>query len=332
MELQDFYNRINLNTDLNNISKNICNTYNLGKHISDKILEIGYEDFNYILTASTGKYFIKILYSGRDAAEAESYVKRINAISNSKVSFPKALKINNKILYNLKIDKIEYRIIVFEYINGENLFTLNHIPDNKELKEIAKQIKYIHNIDIKPEFIYDSWAICNFIEEYNKKEKFLPEEYKNKIKSIYDKYKKIDMNDFKYAFVHGDVMNTNVMKDNKNKLWIIDIAVSNYLPRIVDLAVTAANLCTIKESKQETYKRISILLEEYTIDSNLTPKEKENFKLFFDTTNAMYILQSSYQKNIGNISEENNYWFEKGCTGLKFSDDISFNKIFNALK
>ena len=38
MELQDFYNRINLNTDLSNISKNICSTYNLGKHISDKII------------------------------------------------------------------------------------------------------------------------------------------------------------------------------------------------------------------------------------------------------------------------------------------------------
>lgn len=332
MELQDFYNRINLNTDLSNISENICSTYNLGKHISDEILEIGYEDFNYILISTTGKYFIKILYSGRDNAEAESYVERINAISNSKVSFPKALKINDKILYNIKINKIEYRIIVFEYINGENLFSLKHIPSNQELQEISKQIKYIHDIDIKPEFIYDSWAICNFIEEYNKKEKFLPEEYKKKIKSIYNKYKNVDMNDLKYAFVHGDVMNTNVMKDNNNKLWIIDIAVSNYLPRIVDLVVTAANLCTIEESKEETYKRISILLKEYTVDTNLTPKEKENFKLFFDVTNAMYILQSSYQKNIGNISEENNYWFTKGCTGLKFSDDINFNEIFKSLK
>ena len=33
-----------------------------------------------------------------------------------------------------------------------------------------------------------------------------------------------------------------VMKDNNGKLWIIDFAVSNYMPRIVDLAVSSCNL------------------------------------------------------------------------------------------
>ncbi len=46
---EEFANRINLNTDLSNISKIICNKYNLGEYISDAVITVGYEDFNYTL-------------------------------------------------------------------------------------------------------------------------------------------------------------------------------------------------------------------------------------------------------------------------------------------
>ena len=51
-ELQDFNKRIGLNTKLDNISKEICNIYNLGNFISNDLMTIGYEDYNYILTSS----------------------------------------------------------------------------------------------------------------------------------------------------------------------------------------------------------------------------------------------------------------------------------------
>ena len=59
-ELQDFNKRIELNTDLKNISVQICNYYDLGVFISNELIEIGYEDYNYYLTTSKGKYCVKI--------------------------------------------------------------------------------------------------------------------------------------------------------------------------------------------------------------------------------------------------------------------------------
>ena len=38
--LREFTKRINLNTDLDNISKEICNEYNLGQYILDTIIEM----------------------------------------------------------------------------------------------------------------------------------------------------------------------------------------------------------------------------------------------------------------------------------------------------
>lgn len=57
--LKEFAKRINLDTELNNISRQICNEYNLGQYISDTIIEVGYEDFNYILETSIRKILCK---------------------------------------------------------------------------------------------------------------------------------------------------------------------------------------------------------------------------------------------------------------------------------
>lgn len=326
--MQEYFDRINLNTKLSTISNIICEKYNLGSYLSDKIIEIGYEDFNYILTTNIGKYFVKILYTGRDEKESNDYLKRLEKVCNSEVSFPKLLSTDNAFLFNLVIENVTYRIFVFEYINGKNLFELNENLSNDEIKYIADQIKLIHKIDFKPNFIYDSWAINSFPNEYQIKKNVIPDEYKVVIEKLYNQYNNIDFNNLPYAFVHGDLMNTNIMKDEKGKLWIIDFAVSNYLPRIQDLVVAACNLC-MTDNKKKSYQRISILINEYSKGNKLTDNEKRVFKILFDISNAMFLMQASYQKSIGNNSKETDFWFNKGINGLKFSDAVEFNKIFD---
>lgn len=326
--MQQYYERINLNTELSNISKNICERYNLGLYVSDKIVEIGYEDFNYILTTSDNKYFIKILYNGRDEKEANDYLNRLKKVCESKVSFPKLLNYNGGLLYKLKINDVLYRIFVFEYIDGKNLFELGISLTEEEIVYIAQQIKIIHSIDLKPNFIYDSWAISSFPKEYENKKDVIPNGFQDKIFSLYKDYKNIEFDKLPHAFVHGDIMNTNIMKDKKGKLWLIDIAVSNYLPRIQDLVVISCNLC-MTDDKEESYRRIKILVDEYCKNISFTKYEKYAFKLFFDISNAMFLMQASYQKSIGNNSKETNFWFNKGKRGLEFSSEKQFDKIFN---
>jgi len=324
--MQDYYNRIDLNTDLSNISKEICKKYDLGNYISDKIIEIGYEDFNYILTSSKNKFFVKILYNGRDKNETNDYLNRLEQVRKSEIAFPKLLYSNNNALYELQIDNVLYRIFVFEYINGKNLLELGLTLNNEEIIYIANQIKLIHKVDLKPNFIYDSWAISSFPSEYVKNKDVIPDNFKNRINELYTSYNNIDFDKLPHSFVHGDIMNTNIMKDNNNKLWLIDFAVSNYLPRIQDLVVVACNIC-MTNNKEESYKRIKLLINEYSITYPLTTYEKEVFKLLFDISNAMFLMQSSYQKSIGNNSDETDFWFNKGVSGLNFSDKSEFDKI-----
>lgn len=326
-ELQDFNKRIGLNTDLKNISEQICSQYNLGGFISNELITIWYEDYNYYLTTTKGKYCVKIFNNIRTRQDIINYLERIRVVANSQINAPKPLKINNDIVLELDYKKNHYDICVFEYIDGKNYFELNQKASKEIIKELAKQTAMINQLDIKPDFIYDSWAIINFEEEYKNKREYLSDKYKEEFDQLLTKFKCIDLDKLPKGFVHGDIISTNVMLDSTNKVWIIDFAVSNYLPRIIDLAVISCNMCLDNSSKENTYENIALLVSEYNKYTPLSEYELSAFRTFYKLANAMHILQTQYIIKTDGDSAENEYWLNEGIVGYSFSDDEKFLKI-----
>lgn len=325
-ELQDFNKRIGLNTDLKNISLEICKRYDLGDFISNELIEIGYEDYNYYLTTSKDKYCVKIFSKTRTSEDVNNYLERIRAVANSHINSPKPLLINGDINLSLEYQQNNYEICVFEFIDGKNFFQLQESHSIDTIKELAKQTAMINNLDIKPNFIYDSWAIINFEKEYNRKREYVSPKYKEQFDTLLEELRKIDFNCLPKAFVHGDIISTNVMIDKDSKIWIIDFAVSNYLPRIIDLAVISCNICLDKNSKERTYENIFLLLNEYNKYNKLSEYELKTFGTFYKIANAMHILQTQYIIKTDGDSEENQYWLNEGIVGMSYSDSIRFQK------
>lgn len=138
--LKEFAERINLNTELCNISKEICNQYNLGEYISDTIIEIGYEDFNYILETSSGKYCVKVFNKERTDKECKQYVDRIKLVSTLDINTPKIYNEKNKeCLFTIEFEDTKYRLCVTEYIAGKSFYDLEIKPNSEEIKEIDIQ-------------------------------------------------------------------------------------------------------------------------------------------------------------------------------------------------
>lgn len=328
-ELQDFNKRIGLNTDLQNISKKICESYNLGDFISNELITIGYEDYNYYLTTSSGKYCVKIFSKIRTEEDVKNYLDRIRAVANSEINAPKPLMVNNDITLSLDYEGNHYDICMFEYINGKNYFELGEKPSKDVIKEIARQTAMINNLDLKPVFIYDTWAIVNFAKEYNQKREYLSDDYKDEFDRLLVELNNIDFTNLPKAFVHGDIISTNVMLDENEKVWIIDFAVSNYLPRIIDLAVIACNMCLDEKSKDNTYENIALLINEYNKYNQLTEYELKVFGIFYRLANAMHILQPQYIIKTDGDSDENQYWLNEGIIGYSYSEDESFEKIIS---
>lgn len=325
---EEFLNRINLNTDLSNISKQICKEYDIGEYVSDSIITVGYEDFNYILETTTGKYCIKIFNKERTDEDCKNYVDRIELASNININTPKLCKSNNKSELDIEWEDVKYRLCVFEYINGKSFYDLGITPNESEIKEIIRQMAIIHKAILKSDFIYDKWAIINFEKEFMDKRQHINEKNYNKLNELLNKFRKIEINKLPHAFTHGDIISTNVMRDDNDKLWIIDFAVSNYLPRIIDLAVSACNLCLEPNSIERTKSKIMMILNEYEKYNKLTDYEKEVLPIFFDIANAMGILQISYLLSKGESSEEDEFWYNESEKGLEFSDKEFWNEIF----
>ena len=137
------------------------------------------------------------------------------------------------------------------------------------------------------------------------------------IKPLTKEFEKINIQTLPHCFVHGDIIATNTMKDKNNKIWIIDFAVSNYYPRIQELAVFACNLLFDEEHRSKTENNLKIALGEYQKVIKLTPRELEILPTYIKLAYAMHVLSATYESVAEkNNSEENKYWLSQGRMGL----------------
>ncbi len=329
--MNDFAKRINLNFPLENLSQKVCEQYNLGVFLNNKLIKIGYEDFNYILTTNKGKYVVKVFSNLRTDKDCQNLANRASIPSKYGVSCPKIYEVNSENLLITNINNTKFRLLVMDYINGKDFYSLNTLPTKTELKIIARETAKLNLIEYCPEFIYDKWAIVNFEQEYLQNNKYLKGKYKNLIEKVYQEFKGIDFKKLKYGFVHGDIIETNVMKDDKNNIWFIDFSVSNYLPRIVDLAVTICDLCLDLENTDLSRERIKVYLAEYDKVYPLSKYEISALKTFLKTHQAITILQTTKEKfEDNNTSEENMKFLRKSKKGLNLmmnQDYLENNKL-----
>lgn len=321
--MEDFFERIDVNASLSEIARAICSKCNIDDYVSSQIVEVGYEDFNFIIETKNQKYFVKIFHKGRTSQDCSNYMDRINLSNGIDINTPKTICFDS-----IKVDEKDLIFVVFEFINGKSFLDLEQMPNETEIKEIIRQMATIHRAELKSNLIYDTWTITNFTNEFNNKGKCLNEQYYNRFKELSDKLQNIDLSKLPHSFVHGDIISSNVIKDEDNKLWIIDFAVSNYLPRIIDLVVTGDNLCLDPNSRENTIKNFKLIISEYEKYNKLTDYEKETIPLFYDIGNAMGILQINALKQDGEHSEEDEYWLKVSKQGLKYSDSKFWAEVF----
>lgn len=127
------------------------------------------------------------------------------------------------------------------------------------------------------------------------------------------------MNNLKHGFVHGDIIVTNIIKEKATgKLFFIDFSVSNYQPRIVDLAVSICDLCLDCDDIELIKTRMQTFINAYEQVSPLSDYEKSCLKVFLATHQAITIIETTREKfKNNNDSEENEDFLRKGQEGLK---------------
>ncbi len=312
-----FQKRINFKGDIKPLLEQVSKEYKLGKYVSHTVISVGYEDFNLILETRVGKFFIKIFNAYRTKSDCERYINIIKKVTEHKVNLPNLLKFDGKFLYEIQIKEQSIRLCVMEYINGKSLYDSKAKLSGKQQKLLIKEITKINQIKFRPKTVYDSWAISNFIKEYKKKRKYLDTRIQETLDLLTKKFSKLSIDSLPYCLVHGDIIKTNVLEDKEGKLFIIDFSVTNYYPRIQELAVLLCSCLFDEKSPNTQTEQRKFALKEYQKYIQLSKKEIAAFPIFCDVAHAMHILQATYEAKVNkNKSEENAYWLKLGKIGL----------------
>lgn len=313
-----FQQRIGYKGDIKSISKIICKDFGIGDFVENKIITTGYEDFNIALKTSKGKYLVKILANFRNLKDCKRYVNILTKSIENGVSTPRLLKSSQGYLHTIKLDGTILRLLVMNFVEGKTFYNPEISLNKNEIKFIAEQAAMINKIKIRPSNYYDNWAITNILKIFKERKNALEDEDIKMIKPILRGFKEVHIKTLPHCFVHGDILKTNTMKDKKDQIWIIDFSVSNYYPRVVEMAVLACNILFNKNSKEESEKNLKIALEEYQKTVPLTKREIAALPICIKAAHAMHIINPLYEKKVkNNTTKENDYWLDQGRSGLK---------------
>ncbi len=313
-----FKQRIGFNGDLNAIAKIICKKFELGGFLNCELIPIGYEDFNFSLTTTNGKFFVKVYANFRTINDCKRNTDIVVRVLKAGVSIPKLYESNQGYLHVLKIGQSTLRICVMDFIDGKDFFTSKAPITKKDVIVLAHQASLINSINIKPPKIYDTWAIPNFPLEFERKSQYLEKDDLKLIKPLLKQFEDLDIKTLPHHFVHGDILKTNTIKDKAGKIWIVDFSVSNYYPRIQELAVLACDILFNKDEKKESEQNLKDTLREYQKTTKLTQRELSSLPTYIKLAHAMHVLCATYEKKFNkNNSKENEYFLAIGRLGLR---------------
>lgn len=321
MDSITFQNRIGYLGNFDTFIKTVVGDYELGKLLSFAPILQGYEDFNIKVETDSGKYLIKMMGMFRSDKETKQYADIIQIAVDNGVSHPKLYQSSQGNLYKASLDGKGVRLVVMDFVEGKDFYTLGKKPTKEEMTFLAQQAAKINKIDFKPQYTYDSWAIPNFLKEYKAIKDKLDNEDLRYVESLAKIFSTLHLEKLPHAFVHGDIISTNVLRSNNNKIYIIDFAVANYYPRIQELAVLLCDLFFVKD-KSGYLANYNLALEEYQKIIKLESRELDILPTYIKLAHAMHIVPATREKVKGNKLPENDFWLKSGQDGLRLATEI----------
>jgi len=155
-------------------------------------------------------------------------------------------------------------------------------------------------------------------EEYEKKKDYLNKYDNDNIKQVLLDFENIDFSKMQHSYIHGDIIKANLILDKNENIYVIDFSAFNYLPRIIEVAVILLGNC-LTEDKCSTLIKMNCLLKHYYKFSKLSIEEQKCLPVLLKALASMYIIQTSYIKEIMGDYIENDYWLTEGRKVLKMN-------------
>ena len=113
------------------------------------------------------------------------------------------------------------------------------------------------------------------------------------------------------------------MRGQDGSIYILDFSVSNWYPRVQELAVLFCDLFFNEKDPSNFLSLFKKGLESYQEIQKLTAEERKILPIYIQVAHAMHILCPSYERAVNkNFTKENDRWLELGQQGLTFTLDL----------
>jgi Ser/Thr protein kinase RdoA (MazF antagonist) len=314
-----FSDRIDHDGDLSLVFERVSHDFGLDSYEGFDVVTVGYEDFNVIIRANATRRFVKVFSSVRSPQDIQRYIGIMNTVEGSGVNHPKIYKYHSDILYTEPQSGLP--MVVMDFVEGETFFDLDQDISDDDLAEVIRQAVLINRIEHDPGYLHDSWAISGMRSVFNSVRSSLSPEDHTIVQEVVVEYEELDIDSLPKAFVHGDLIKSNILKGKDDEIYILDFSVSNLYPRIQELAVIVSSLVGTKKFGYSFDDVLSKVLKMYiTAGGQLIQQEIDALPSYARAAFAMEFLGAFREKHEeGNESDENEYWLELGRRGLKKS-------------
>lgn len=315
VSIEKLLGRVNLDMPLDDFLVIVAGAYSLGRIKNYIPIKVGYEELNIQFITDKGKYVVKVFWKGKHRDQISDNIKGLIKFRQKGIPVPKLLKTKGKYLYNVRTKKGNNLLCVMDFFEGKNFNKIR--PTAKDLVAITNYLAKIHSLSFEVHKAYDSWGTANLLTEFNKKGKYLSKKDYDLAKPVVEKFKKIDLGDFKRCVIHGDLHREHVMKNKKGEYCILDLGCMDLNYAAIDLGIFLALFCFDRGSVKGDREKYELVVSEYLRSNSLNKFELLSLPVLIASTYASFLLSSNYESVVGgDNSAQTKNWYTFSRSGL----------------
>lgn len=309
--MEQVFKRIGKEIDIEALSKKICRDYKLGEYKNHELILIGIDDLSYFLDTTRGKYIVKIINYEKTDKDISEFVEKINVVTKNHIKAPKLIEHNKKYLYECDTNGITIKLVVMEYIDGKDLYSIDKQITKQDIDKLIDILILLHKIEEKIENKeYDEYCFMQIKEDYQKTKDSLPNNIKIQVEEMIREFDEIELEKLPRCFIHGDLISSNIMKDKNKDLWLIDFYQSGNGVRILDIVKVLNSVIDNYKYEENIEELEQYFIEKYSKKMPLTPYELEVLPTLRKIDVCTGIMMETFDAIEGRDNEENQYWLE----------------------
>ncbi len=287
----------------------------IGTIMEFRPIMIGYEDANFLLTTTTGKYVVKLFLKERSKENVQSYIRILMEAQAVGVPVTKLITGTKGNLSFSTNDSTPYCIT--EFFEGDDF--QNRTPTIEDMLQVTQYLSNLNTLHFPVTEAYDSWGNKNLIAEYDKNKGQLSREENDLIVPVVEEARNLDFSQFHASVIHGDMQRKHVLKNTKGEYCLLDFGCAANGPKVIELSTFFAWFCLGEDTWSKREEIINKVIALYMPVHNLSQYERDALAILTKAAYAAYYLKTSILLREGDISRETKDWHDESSKMLRLT-------------